>query len=65
MAAGALSLYGKFDTNQFRQLMDTARRLGVERELEIAWKRGVADCRILLVDQAGVRVPPKPTWPPI
>ena len=65
MAAGALSLYGKFDTNQFRQLMDTARRLGVERELEIAWKRGVADCRILLVDQAGVRVPPKPAWPPI
>ena len=65
MAAGNLDLYGKFDIHQFRQLLDTARKLGVERELEIAWRRGVAEYQILLVDHAGVRVPPTPAWPPI
>jgi hypothetical protein len=65
MAAGNFELYGKFDTDQFRQLLDTARKLGLERELEIAWKRGAEDLQILLVDQSGVRVAPKPTWPPI
>jgi hypothetical protein len=65
MAAGNIDLYGRFDTSQFCQLLDAARKLGVERELEIAWSRGAAEYQALLVDQAGVRVAPKPAWPPI
>lgn len=65
MAQGSLDLYGKFDTNQFRQLLDAARKLGLERELQIAWTRGAAQNQILLVDQAGNRQPPKLSWPPV
>ena len=65
MAAGNFDLMGAFNTNQFRQLLDVARKLGLERELETAWKRGVADQHISLMNQFGVRTVQKPTWPPI
>jgi hypothetical protein len=65
MAAGALDLNGIYNIDQFHQLLDTARKLGCERELEIAWKRGVADQQVSLMDQSGARVAQRPTWPPI
>jgi hypothetical protein len=37
----------------------------VERELEIAWKRGVAEQQISLMDQFGARVVQGPAWPPV
>jgi len=50
MATGNLELTGIYNTDQFRQLLDAARKLGVERELEIPWKRGVAEQQISLMD---------------
>jgi len=64
MAAGNFHLNGLFNTAQFRQLLETARKLGVERELEIAWQRGVADQQISLMDEHGAKVA-QTTWPPI
>ncbi len=65
MAAGLVDLYGIFRADQFRQLLDTARKLGVERELEVAWRRGVAAQQISLLDQSGVRKEKNPVWPPV
>jgi hypothetical protein len=65
MAAGNLDLSGVFEPGQFRQLLDAARNLGLERELEIAWKRGVTEQQISVADQFGTRKVPNPTWPPI
>jgi Cupin-like domain len=42
MAAGNFDLTGGFNSSQFHQLLEAARKLGLERELEIAWKRAVA-----------------------
>jgi hypothetical protein len=65
MAAGNLDFNGVFEPDQVRWLVDAARRLGLERELEIAWRRGVAQQQISVVDQAGNRQPPKASWPPV
>jgi hypothetical protein len=48
MAAGNLDLNGIFNSDQFRHLLEAARKLGLERELEIAWKRGVAEQQVSL-----------------
>ncbi len=65
MAAGHFALNGLFTVDQFRQLLGAARKLGRERELEIAWTRGVADHEISLTDSSGVRVAQHPSWPPV
>jgi len=65
MAAGNFDLMGRFTVIQFGELLNTAQKLGLERELEIAWKRGVADGHISLMNQFGVRMVQKPNWPPI
>ena len=65
MAAGNLDFNGVFEPDQVRWLVDAARRLGLERELEIAWRRGVAQQQISVVDQAGNRQPPQASWPPV
>jgi len=64
MAAGKLDLTGIYNADQFRQLLDAARKLGLERELEIAWKRGVADQQVSLMNQFGARMA-QTAWPPI
>jgi hypothetical protein len=43
MAAGKFDLTGPFNSTRFHQLLDVARKLGLERELEITWKRAVAE----------------------
>jgi hypothetical protein len=64
MAAGDLDLTGLYRIDQFRALLDTARRLGLEPELKIAWQRGVAEQQISLMDARGARMPAGAQWPP-
>jgi hypothetical protein len=40
MAAGRVELIGKSTVTQLPALVETARRLGLEKELAIAWERG-------------------------
>jgi hypothetical protein len=65
MAAGDFEMVGDFGHDALGQLMATARKLGLERELEIAWNLGVAHGLVAMTDQFGNRSRPKPTWPPI
>lgn len=65
MAAGQIDLIGMFNVDQFQRLLTLARQLGVERELEIAWKRGVAAQRISLMDSSGKHQPQGRAWPPV
>lgn len=64
MAVGRLSLNGIFRIDGFRRLLDVARKLGLEHELEIGWKRGLSEQQVSLVDQHGARKSPV-TWPPM
>jgi hypothetical protein len=48
MAAGRFDLAGHFEASQMRQLQETARQLGLERELQIALERGLAERLITL-----------------
>ncbi|MBV9549197.1 MAG: cupin-like domain-containing protein [Alphaproteobacteria bacterium] len=65
MAAGDFDMCGLFNIDQFRQLLEAARKIGMERELAMAWKQGVAAQQVSLIDHSGRRVADKPTWPPI
>ncbi len=64
MAAGDFEIIGQFDFGTVDQLVNTARKLGIEPELEMAWKLGVANGLITVEDRFGNRSKPKPTWPP-
>jgi hypothetical protein len=40
MAAGRADIVGKASAHHVPELIETARRLGLEKELAIAWQRG-------------------------
>jgi len=64
MAAGAFEMTGDFVQQELGNLMAMARKLGLEREFETAWKFGVAHGLIAMTDYAGNRWPPTSAWPP-
>jgi hypothetical protein len=64
MAAGEIDLTGLYRIDQFRALLEAARRLGLETELKIAWQRGVAEQQISLMDERGARMAAGAAWPP-
>jgi hypothetical protein len=64
MAAGDIDLTGLYRIDQFRALLDAARRLGMEAELRTAWQRGVAEQQISLMDERGGRMAAGAAWPP-
>lgn len=62
MAAGQLDLTGIYSADQFRMMLDAARQLGMERELQIAWQRATADRQASI---RGVAPAQNMAWPPV